>query len=357
MREADSPPPGATRGEALRIEGDRYEKASRAIEAFLRQFPDDPSADRFTVARLRALYWTATARGHELDPIEEEVNRIDIEKARPVVRVAVSYWTARLARDRLVREMVARGEQPPVLGPAARLEEFRGGPQRVEDEHARRHPETPGAAAVFRHRAQQALEHQDLEQAALWIDLLARNHANDAMLDSLKGQLRLREGLGEIWAPELKTVGGAPVDWNSLRGRVTLVVFWSPRFRPSVTLLRRAQSVAVEHPQDVSIVAIGIDDDVAGAAAIVSELNLTGPIVHDGQGWRSPIARQFGVRVLPTVLFLDREGRLSAIEQLGRRQLSAEVVARLERMINASPTSAPVESQPTEPDDGIQLSD
>lgn len=357
LREAETPTPGATRGEALRLESNRYETVARAIEAFLKDFPNDPSADRFIVARLQAIYWTATARGHELDPIEEEINRIDIEKARPAVRVAVSYWKARLTRDRLVREMVARGEEPPLVGPAARLEEFQGSSQRVEDEHARRYPNSPSAAAICGLRAMQALERQDTEQAALWIDMLAKNHPNDAMLDSLKGELRLRESIGRVWAPDLITVDQRPVDWAAVRGKITLVVFWSPRFRPSVTLLRRVLAVVGEHPSDAAILVVGIDDDPVGARTTLSELGFTGPIVHDGMGWRSPIARAIGIRVLPTVLFLDREGRLMAIERLGRRQLSAEVVARLKRIIDSSPTTDSADSQPTESDDGIPLSD
>lgn len=357
LNEAESPVLGATRGDALRMEADRHEAVARAIDSFLKAYPDDAMADRYTMARLRALYWTATARGHELDPIEDELGRIDLEKARPAVREAASYWRARLARDRLVREWVALGEQPPVVGPGARMEEFPGAPQRLEDEYARRHATTPSGAAICRRRAIQALAKRNLEQAAQWIDLLEKNLPNDAMLDSLKGELRLLGGLGEVWAPALKSVDGKSVDWNSLRGRVTLVVFWSPRFRPSVTLLRRAQAVVSAHPEDVAIVTIGIDDDPTSAAAVVGELGLTGPNVHDGLGWRSPVARQYGVRVLPIALFLDRDGRLAAIEQLGRRQLSAEVVAQLERMIDPSPTSLPVETQPTERDDGIALPD
>ncbi len=357
LLEAEAPLPGVTRGEALRVESDRHEKAARAIETFLKRFPDDPSADRFTIARLRAIYWTVTARGHELDPIEEELNRIDVEKARPAVRVAVSYWMSRLARDKQIRERVDRGEQTPVLGPAARLEEFDGMPQRVEDEHARRHPDTPGAAAVFRNRAVQALERFDVEQAAQWIGLLAKHHPTDAMLTSLQGDLRLRENLGQLWAPPLSTFEKKPVDWTSHRGKVTLVVFWSPRFRPSVTLLRRTSAVVTAHPDEASIIAIGIDDDPATARSMAAELGFSGPFVHDGLGWRSPIAREYGIRVLPTVLFLDRDGKLADIEQLGRRQLSAEVVARFERMIGATSTSQPVETQPTEMDDGIPLGD
>lgn len=355
--EAESPIEGATRGEMLRLEGDRHEKVSRAIEAFLTRFPDDPAADRFTIARLKAIYWTVTARGHELDPLADEVNRIDMEKARPLVRTAVSYWKSRLARDKLIREMVSRGESPPVLGPAAQLEVFDDGPQRVEDEHARRHPDTPRAAAIFRQRSIQALEQLDAEKAAQWIGMLARHHPRDAMLESLQGDLRLRQSVGQIWAPALTAVDKKPIDWMSMRGKVTLVVFWSPRFRPSVTLLRKTITVAEAHPGDIQIIAIGIDDDPQAAKSVITELDFTGPTVHDGLGWRSPIAREYGIRVLPAALFLDRDGRLVAIEQLGRRQLSAVVVARLERMIGATSTSQPIESQPTDQDDGIALPD
>jgi len=354
LAEAESTPPDLGFAEALRVEGDRYEHVARLIAAFLKAHPDDPSADLLTVQRFRALYWTATARGHELDPLRAAVEEVDVQKARPALREAVSYWQARLARAELIRQAVAQGENRPATGPTARLEEFDGSPERVLDEHARRYPTTPTGAAIIATRAKKALERGDLDQAENWIALLEKNQSRDVSLESLRGEAQLRRRIGEVWAPPLKTVDKSDVDWPRLRGRICLVVFWSPRVRPSVTLIRRVTAFMAEHSDDVSVIAIGIDDDAPAATKVLSDLGFVGSAVHDGLGWRSPLAREYGVRLLPTVLFLDREGRLAHIERLGRRQLVSEVIAQLDRMTRGVP-STPADSQPTTPDDGIAL--
>ena len=354
LAEAESTPKDMSHADALRLEGDRYEAIARRIEAFLKAYPNDSAADRFTVARLRAMYWTATARGHELDPIQAELDRIDIEKARPLVRVAVSYWQARLARRALIIRSVDQGEETPATGPTAKVEEFRGPPERIMNEFARRYPESPAAAALSTTEVMRSLEQQDSEHAAQWLDLLKKHHPNYVALASLEAEAALREGMGKSWAPPLKTVDDRIVDWAAMKGRIGLVLFWSPRYRPSVTLMRRVQAFVAEHPDALNVVAITIDDDVPGATAAAADIGFTGQLVHDGLGWRSPLARKYGIRLLPTALFLDRAGNLVAIERLGRRQLSAECIARLGRMVQSA-GATPADSQPTEQDDGVAL--
>ena len=108
---------------------------------------------------------------------------------------------------------------------------------------------------------------------------------------------------------ELEDLHGRVHRLSEMRGKVVLLDFWATWCGPCRLDLPRIEAL---HQQfaDQGLVALGVNDEDEEAARAYAE----------GQGYSFPtltdtaklLTREFGVRVLPTVVVLDREGRVAS---------------------------------------------
>lgn len=86
---------------------------------------------------------------------------------------------------------------------------------------------------------------------------------------------------------------------------------------PSTTELLQLIEAARKETPDLQVVGISIDADAALVAARSRELGLRFPLVCDGRGWMADLALRYHVETAPTILVLDRKGRVSALNLHG----------------------------------------
>jgi len=322
----------------MREEAERHDALARAIAEYLRWFPAEPDSEALAVLRFRALYWVASSRGDGYDALEAEITAVDAKRAGPVLKTAVDEWKGRLLRMRVMRQLVADGAERPEIGPEAHLPPPSGITASILEKFVKRHPESPQAVPMIGQLVEMAYDRGDVAAAEPWLALLEKHHPRDTMTVALRGEQALRLAVGKPWRPDWKTIDGKHVDWAATRGKVTAVLFWSPRYAPSTGLLKRLARFVAEHgPERVAVVAVAIDDDVTAVRAAASEVGHAGPLVCDGLGWRSPIAEQYGIRILPVALTVDAAGNLTSFDRMGQRRLAATVIERLRGMLGESP--------------------
>lgn len=318
----------------MREEAERHDALARAIAEYLRWFPAEPDSESLAVLRFRALYWVASSRGDGYEALEAEITAIDARRAGPVLKTSVDEWKGRLLRMRVMRQLVADGAERPEIGPEAHLPPPSGITASILEKFVKRHPESPQAVPMIGQLVEMAYDRGDIVAAEPWLALLEKHHPRDTMTVALRGEQALRLAMGKPWRPDWTTIDGKPVDWAATRGKVTAVLFWSPRYSPSVSLLKRLARFAAEHgPDRVAVVAVAIDDDVAAVRTAASDVGYAGPLVCDGLGWRSPVAERYGIRILPVALALDVEGNLSSFDRMGQRRLAATVIERLRGLL------------------------
>lgn len=174
--------------------------------------------------------------------------------------------------------------------------------------------------------------------AALGLFLLASawlTHHAHRLEDSLKSKEEnttaslLRQPAPEFSLPLLRASspaagGGAPqqsessqavqkVSLADYRGKIVLVSFWASWCRPcDYELPLLSQFYAENQQRGVEVIGISIDSDRRAALRYAESRRLNLPLVWDAQG---RVADLYKVESLPTLVVIDREGRIRQAER------------------------------------------
>jgi thiol-disulfide isomerase/thioredoxin len=119
-------------------------------------------------------------------------------------------------------------------------------------------------------------------------------------------------------------------DLASTRGKVLLIDYWASWCGPCLKELPHLQHLhATREKAGLVAVAINADEDAATATESAKRLGLTMPI-----GLNDPeVYRTLGVRTLPTLMIVDREGRLRARWDGYRSGLENEIAAMVDKLL------------------------
>ena len=107
----------------------------------------------------------------------------------------------------------------------------------------------------------------------------------------------------------LATLGGAPLDVATQRGKVVVVNFWASRCYPAcyeeAPVLER--NWRGYRDRGVVVMGVGIQDKREAAEKFVGDLGLTFPVAQDLKG---TVSVDYGVYGVPETFFVDRQGRI-----------------------------------------------
>ena len=146
----------------------------------------------------------------------------------------------------------------------------------------------------------------------------------------------------------LPDVDGRPVRLRELRGKLVLLNFWAtwcPPCRLEMPSMERLYQTFKQ--TEFAMLAVSIDrQGVEAVKPFMEELQLTFPALLDQQ---SEVARQYGLRGLPTTYLIDPEGRLIGAAVGGRdweRSEAKALVAGLLRQAAAAALESVQEGKP-----------
>ena len=136
--------------------------------------------------------------------------------------------------------------------------------------------------------------------------------AADAKLaDAAKARLKKAELIRKPVDLQFNATDGTKIDLRNFRGKVVLVDFWASWCPDCNRELPTVQKVYDKY-KDRGLVLIGIslDKDAKALANFVAKKSLPWPQYFDGKGWDNEFAAKYGVRSIPEMWLVDRQGAL-----------------------------------------------
>lgn len=143
------------------------------------------------------------------------------------------------------------------------------------------------------------------------------------------GAKRRLESVGKTLKLAGNTLDGKAVSLETLRGRAVLIHYWATWCEPckqDLTLLKQAQ--AKYSKQGFALIGINLDSDQATAIKYLQSNPLSWPQMYEPGGLDSRLATDLGILTLPTMLLIDKEGKV-----VNRNIYAAELDGELGKLL------------------------
>lgn len=158
--------------------------------------------------------------------------------------------------------------------------------------------------------------------------------------DPAAAPLVFRPEFPEVGPLEVGLLDGGRFDLSEARGNVVLLDFWASWCSPCLTELPHLQALWERHARTGLVaIAVNAEEPEALARKTAAQLGLTLPIGL----YNENLEERFRVRTLPTVIAIDRQGRLRARWDGYTDGLERDIDRRVESLLTRDAEGAPRE--------------
>ena len=154
----------------------------------------------------------------------------------------------------------------------------------------------------------------NLKQAREWYDAIVKNFATAPAAKKARGAVRRLNLVGKPLTFRGDSLSGGTVDLGRYKGRTLLVIFWATWCEPCTKELPQIQALYKQYQRaGFEIVGINLDSPGAPIQEYINNYKVTWPQVYEEGGLDSRPATDFGIVSLPTMLLVDRTGKVVSV--------------------------------------------
>lgn len=149
------------------------------------------------------------------------------------------------------------------------------------------------------------------EKAKDWYAKITKKMPQTTQAKKAAGAIRRIDSPGKPLALQGQTTGGKTVDLKTFAGRVVLLHYWATWCEPCKADMAILRDLLAKYGRGgFSIVGINVDNDRQLAVDYLKKERILWANIHEPGGLESRPANELGVLTLPTMLLLDKKGRV-----------------------------------------------
>lgn len=165
--------------------------------------------------------------------------------------------------------------------------------------------------------------------AAKWYGKVVSDFSTSPMAKKAAGAKRRLASVGRSIQLQGQTHDGRKLDLSAYRGKVVLIHYWATWCEPCKRDLKEIKALQARYAtKGFQAVGINLDGEAKSLTDYLRTTSLSWPQLHEPGGLDSRLAVELGIMTLPTMLLIDKSGRV-----VRRNIHSAELDTELQRLL------------------------
>ncbi|RYX82964.1 TlpA family protein disulfide reductase [bacterium] len=116
-----------------------------------------------------------------------------------------------------------------------------------------------------------------------------------------------------------KGLDGATITPAKYKGKVLLLDFWATWCGPCVASLPELKGAYDKyHAQGLEVVGISLDEDKNALTSFIKTRKMPWAQIYDGKGWKSAVPGVYGVKAIPFMLIIGKDGKIASVNPRGK---------------------------------------
>ena len=152
----------------------------------------------------------------------------------------------------------------------------------------------------------------------------------DQIAQRAKAQLKNIEALGKPVEIAFTAIDGRKIDATKMKGKVVLVDFWATWCGPCIAELPDLKKTYAKYNnKGLEIIGISLDHSKDKLTKFIAKEEIPWPQQFDGLGWENEFAVKYGIRGIPTMWLIDKQGNL--VDKNARATLDSKIEKLLKK--------------------------